>query len=257
MKKKMSLRKKILLNNSKNRNINKILIIFILVFITIVIVFNYINHKISPILLNYAEVETKKIASLIISKAINQEVSESLDVDKLFIISKDDKGEISTIDFDPVIVNKFLLQAINTVQTNLKNLENGNIDEINLGENVLLNYDQENLKKGVFFEMPMGVVFNNVLLANVGPKIPVRFRLIGDIIANIESKVTNYGINNALIEVTIKLVLNERVILPVTSKSITVFVNIPIALKIIQGTVPNYYFNGLNNSSPILKIPME
>ncbi|MDD2377371.1 MAG: sporulation protein YunB [Bacilli bacterium] len=257
MKRKMSLRKKIIFSNKKSKGINKVLLVLVLIFMMIIIVFNYINRMVSPVLLSYGEIESKKIASLIISRAVNYEASESLDVDKLFVVHKNEDGEISTIDFDPVIVNKFLQNAINTIQVNLKHLENGNIDKINLGQDVLLNYDRENLKKGVFFEIPMGVVFNNSLLANLGPKVPVRFRLIGDIIANIESKVTNYGINNALIEVIVKLVLSEKVILPIISNTITVSINIPIGLKIIQGTVPNYYFNGLNNSSPILKIPME
>jgi sporulation protein YunB len=253
----MHLKKKITFKNKNNRTINKILLIIILIFVVTILVFNYVNRKVSPILLNYAEIESKKLASLVISKAINNEVAQSLNVEKLFILNKNETGEVSTIDFDPVIVNQFLLKAINTVQLNLKHIEDGEIDKIDLGEDVLVSYDKEKLKKGVFFEIPMGVVFNNTFLANLGPKIPVKFRIMGDIIANIESKVTNYGINNALIEIKVNLVLTERVILPITSKSIQVTINIPIALKIIQGIVPNYYFNGLNNSSSILTVPIE
>lgn len=257
MRKKMHLKKKIAFKNKKSKPINKILIIIICIVVAIIFSFNFVNKMVSPVLLNYAEIESKKLASLIVSKAINNEVAESLKVEELFIINKNENGEISTIDFDPVLVNQFLLKAINRVQLNMKYVQDGDIDKLDLGEDVLVSYDKKMLKKGIFFEIPMGVVFNNTFLANLGPKIPVRFKVMGDIITNIESKVTNYGINNALIETTIHLVLTERVILPVTSKTNTVTVDIPIALKIIQGTVPDYYFNGLNNSSPILTQPIE
>lgn len=257
MRRKMHLKKKIGFKNKKNKVINKILIIIILIIIALVSAFSYINQIVSPILLNYAEIESEKLASLVISKAINNEVAESLNVEKLFIINKDEKGEIATIDFDPVLVNQFLLKAINRVQLNMKRIQDGDIDKLDLGADILVSYDKKMLKKGVFFEIPMGVVFNNTFLANLGPKIPVRFKVMGSIIANIDSKVTNYGINNALIETTVHLVLTERVILPVTSKTHTVTVDIPIALKIIQGTVPSYYFSGMNNSSPILTLPIE
>ena len=257
MRRKMHLRKKVSFKNKKRKPINKVLLIIILIIVAIIMAFNYVNKMVSPILLNYAEIESKKLASLIISKAINNEVAESLNVEKLFILNKNEKEEITTIDFDPVLVNQFLLKAINRVQLNMKYVQDGDIDKLDLGEDILISYDKEMLKKGIFFEIPMGVVFNNTFLANLGPKIPVRFKVMGDIIANIKSKVTNYGINNALIETTVHLVLTERVILPVTSKTNTVTIDIPIALKIIQGTVPSYYFSGLNNSSPILSLPIE
>jgi len=39
------------------------------------------------------------------------------------------------------------------------------------------------------------------LLSNLGPKIPVKFDLVGEVIINIETKITNYGINNAMMEI--------------------------------------------------------
>ena len=76
-------------------------------------------------------------------------------------------------------------------------------------------------------------------------------------ISNIETKITNYGINNAMMEISVNIELSEQVILPFVSKKIVYNVNIPIAIKLIQGTVPNYYFNGLSRNSPNVFIPME
>ena len=254
--KRMKLKKRI--KFKKNNNIaNLIILILIALFISIVFVFRFVDKKVSPLLLNYAEIETKKLSSIIVSKAINKEIAEELNVEDLFIITKSDKGEIRTIDFNPVLVNNLLLKATTAVQVNLKYLEDGHIDRLNLGDDVLINYDLDNLRAGIFYKVPTGIIFNNSLLANLGPQIPVRFSLIGNIVANIVTNVTNYGINNALIDVKMNLKLTQRVILPISTRDIDVEVSVPIALKIVQGVVPNYHFNGLSSNSGIFKLPVE
>ena len=256
MKRRMYLKKKIVFKN-KSSKINLIIYVFIALIIAIFILFKYINNKVGPLLLNYAEIESKKLSSIIVSKAINNEIAKELTIANLFIVTKSEDGEIRTIDFNPVLVNQLLLKATTAVQTNLKYLEDGDIDKLELGENVLINYDPNNLRQGIFYKVPIGIVFNNALLANLGPKIPVRFSLIGDIIANVMTNVTNYGINNALIDAKIHLKLNQRVILPIATRDISVEVTVPIALKIVQGVVPEYYFNGFSTNSELFTLPIE
>lgn len=256
VRKRIYLKKKIRLNRKYNK-VNIIIYIVIAIIISIFLLFKYINKKVSPIILDYAEMESKRLASIVISKSINNELAEELTVENLFVITKSDDGEIKTIDFNPVIVNQLLLKSTTAVQTNLKYLEDGQIDKLELGDNALINYDPDNLREGIFYKIPAGVVFNNSILANLGPKIPVRFSLIGNILANIESKVTNYGINNALVDVKMNLKINQKVILPIATRDIVVEVNIPLAIKIIQGVVPEFYFNGLAKNSSSFELPIE
>ena len=56
----------------------------------------------------------------------------------------------------------------------------------------------------------------------MGPKVPVKLSIIGDIVSTINTKVTNYGINNAIIEVSVLVEVEELVILPITTKKIKV-----------------------------------
>ena len=256
MRRKIHLKRKITFNPKINKA-NTIIVIIIFLILSIIFVFRFINKRITPLLLDYVEIESKKLASIIVSKAINQEVAKELTVENLFVITKSDAGEIRTIDFNPVLVNQLLLKATTAVQTNLKYLEDGEIDKLEIGENTLINYDPDNLREGIFYRVPAGIVFNNALLANLGPKIPVRFSLIGDIIANVVTSVSNYGINNALIDAKISLKLNQKVILPIASRNTSVEVTIPIALKIIQGVVPEYYFNGFATNSELFTLPVE
>lgn len=237
----------------KKKTIESKLIIIILIIVGIYFSLKIISNKITPILLNYGELETRRIANIIVSKAVDEEILGIID-DNFFLITREN-DEIKSIDFDPIKLNTFLTKIIDKVQTNLKLLESGEIDKLDLDNELLVYYDKEKLKEGVFYEIPMGVIFNNALLSNLGPKIPVRFTLMGEVISNLETKITNYGINNALIETSINLKLTEKVLLPISSKSIEVEYNIPLSVKMIQGNIPEYYFNGLESKSIV--VPVE
>jgi len=219
-------------------------------------IFSIINKKVSPVLLNYAELEAKRLASVIINSAINKEVSKNINLDKLFIIAKDSKGEIITIDFNPIEVNQILVATTELIQNSLKKLEDGDVNGLDLPSSNYLSSDKS-LKKGIIFEIPSGLIFDNAFFNNLGPKIPVKLNLVGDVISEVTTNVTNYGINNALIEIKINLKLTEQVILPIATSKMEIDLSVPLALKIIQGTVPNYYLNGISSSSGVVSIPIE
>lgn len=249
--------KRKLFKEHKPNILNKIILIFALLIFFIVLTFRFINKKVSPILMDYAESYIKKVTNLIINKAISKQLSEQLNIDDLFIITKDGNDYIRTIDFNPTLVNKALTIITNNIQLNLKYLEEGKLDSIDLPNNVEVKLDNRKSNKGIIYEIPSGVIFNNSLLANLGPKIPVKLSLIGDIVSNVNARVTNYGINNALIEVSVTVSVEEMVLLPITSKKIKVESSVPVAMKLVQGIVPNYYFNGLDKNSPSLALSME
>lgn len=231
-----------------------ILLIIIFLILAIFLSLKFINLKVNPILLDYAELESRKIASIVVNNAVNKNIT-SINTEELFLITKDD-NEIKSIDFNPIVVNTILTTITNSIQMNLKNIEQGKVELLDIESNALIDYDISKLKQGIIYEIPTGVIFGNSFLANVGPRIPVKFSLIGDIISRINTKVTNYGINNALIEINIALELSEQIILPFVSNKIVITTSIPVALKLIQGTVPKYYLNGMENSTSFA-LPIE
>lgn len=89
---------------------------------------------------------------------------------------------------------------------------------------------------------------DSTLLSNIGPKIPIKFSLIGDVTTNLKTDVKEYGINNALLNVSIEIIVNFRVSLPFTSDKITINNVFPISMKVIQGSIPSYYSGGFENS---------
>ena len=236
---------------------NIIILIIISLIIGIIWLFCFMNKKLTPVIMDYAEIQAGRIATLVINQAITKEVTNEMNMDDLFIITKGENDKIKSIDFNPLTVNKMLSMVTSNVQLYLQSLENGNIDELGLSNVGLGNYDRNKLENGIIFEVPTGIVFNNSLLYNIGPKVPVRLSLIGDIVSNVETEITNYGINNALIEIIIKISVVEQVILPFASDKITVSTNVPVAIKLIQGEVPNYYLQGDTSGTNVLSVPVK
>ena len=238
--------------------INPIIVVIILLILSIMIALIYINSKLSPLLLDYAELQTQRLASLVINKAVNKQIIDNVQIDKLFSTNQNKEGEIQTLDFNPTIVNSVLNATTNTVLLELKAIEQGSSDMIDVYEAIGANYNKGKLSRGIVFEIPLGAVTGNAFLSNLGPRIPVKLNLIGSVLSNLNTKISQYGINNALIEVSVKIDITEKVNLPLSSRNVTVTSNIPIAMKIIQGKIPAYYnASGINQNSPIFTLPIQ
>ena len=220
------------------KKIVKIVILFILIIIISFILLILLNHNFMPIYMNYSEGEMKRLVTTVINRSITNELTEGLKADSLFLIKTDNNTGVTMVDFDPVILNRVMGTIANTVYDNL---------------HLVSQRDQYTLKKfnlsDSIFYIPMGVAFSSVILNNLGPRIPINLEIIGSVNPNIETKITEYGINNSLIEVFIHVIVDVKMILPTTSNTMQVVVVVPLAVKIIQGMVPEYYQGNLGSSN--------
>ena len=218
---------------------------------------NKINKAFTPILLDSAKLEINKFSTIVVNKAISQVLEDRINTDEIFSTLTDEKGNVQTIDFNPVVVNQVLNVATTIVQDNLRMLEKGNLESIGIYDLNIEKGKLNRIKKGIITEIPIGVVFKNSVLANVGPKIPIKMHYLGDVNSNIKTKITPYGINNAMVEVGIHLEMTAQIILPFLTDKMSLNCDIPIAIKMIQGNIPSYYGSGLLKDSSIYSIPFE
>ena len=107
------------------------------------------------------------------------------------------------------------------------------------------------------YEIPLSRFTNNIFIGNIGPKIPVKFNIVGDAHSNIKTNVKEYGINNALVEIIVNISVTERVIMPFISKKVDISVDVPISIKLVKGEIPIYYGAAISRNSSILSIPAE
>lgn len=245
MRKKVNLK----IKNKKKIKINLCLTTLTLVFICTYFVIDFVGKNFSNKLIKYAEIEVGRIARYVVNYAVTTENIKNLKFNNLFIVGKNSNNEIQTVDFDPVVVNTVLNKITETVIEYFKAIEEGNLNIINLSDGFLINTEIDKLKQGIILEIPIGVITDNAILSNLGPKIPVKLSLVGEIESELETEVKYYGINNALITVYANIKVSEQIYMPIATGSIVINQKIPIAMKLIQGIVPNTYFGNLDNYS--------
>ena len=240
-----------------SKKIKNLVIILMLLGFSTVLFLKFILKNTEDIIIHIAEEEAKRLASIVVSKTVTNNVLEYLDMEKLFIITKGEDNRIQTVDLNTEIINEILSKSAKIVSKNLNYLQQGKIDKIDIEENDFLNVEEKEIRRGIFYKVPFGIVTNNLFLANLGPKIPVRLFLIGDLSTNVNNKITNYGLNNALFEVSMNLEITFSIILPFKSSTFKAKYVVPIATKLINGNLPNYYFAGYNQNSSILTVSVE
>lgn len=238
---------------SKRKKCNKLLVCIVILICLILVCYSFINYysnKALPIMMTYAEAETKKLIILVINKAVTKQIN-NVDINNIFDVTYNKDGEVILVDFNSKRTSIALSTITSLVEFNLRAIEEGKIDMLELPDNTLDSYNTDLLEKGIIVEVPLGVINGSVLLANLGPKVPVKLSLIGDVSSGFSTEVTEYGINNALIKLYIDVDVNARIIMPFVSDEISISSNIPIAMKVIQGKIPEYYLNGFTTKSNI------
>ncbi len=107
------------------------------------------------------------------------------------------------------------------------------------------NYEEMNLKYLIYedrvYYIPYGIIYNNSILSNLGPKIPYRIYMVGNTNNDTKINIEEYGINSSKVEVVLNISVNMQVLLPFSSENFAVNKSIILDSKIIQGKVPNYY----------------
>ena len=111
--------------------------------------------------------------------------------------------------------------------------------------------------KNTFFKVPLFAFSDNILISSKGPKIKVFFDYLGMSLANIHTKVTNYGINNALVELYIVINIEGRVITPVNKNNVVVKYDMLVSSMVINGKVPSFYGREIKTDSELFNIPIS
>ncbi len=238
MKKKMRLKRNLLIKLTKK---DTILIVAFLVLLIVSLIFKYTNTKIVPPLEVYAENEVKKISSLIISDAVESISFSEEETMSFFNTLTNKSDEVISVDFNTAKINKSLVKLNKAVYKDLKLFENGRYKL----------EDTEIETEDLIYKIPLGYITGNYTLSNIGPKVPLKAKVIGSVVSNIKTEVSSYGINNSLLKVYIDVTVNMRFMLPLISKDVLVNNSIPLVVKIIQGKIPNVYGGSYAVTSPI------
>ena len=132
------------IKNKKKKN-KKLLILFLIVLTSIIIsskIINYYSKKALPTILAYAEAETKKLTVLVINRAVTKQIY-TLDTEDIFDVKYNNNGEIILVDFNSKSSSKILSTMTSLVELNLRAVEEGRIDMLELPDNSLNSFNKK------------------------------------------------------------------------------------------------------------------
>lgn len=216
-----------------------------------------INKGIEPTLLSIAEARTRQIASEAINDALSKKIVDNMELKDLITIHEDTKGEAVGYSFNPQIYNRVVADTNIRVEQYLEYIEAGDLEKLEPFKNdIHVDYKRTKEQKGIVYFIPLGMATDNALLANLGPRVPVRFEILGNVISDIETKIKETGINNTYLEIYINVRVATDVIVPFSDKGTEISHSIKIGDLFLQGKVPQYY-NGSGESGGDVSLPID
>lgn len=220
--------------------------IFFVAFICAVMVIWYFNKLIGPSLVKSASITVEKITSVIVSNCVKKYlIEDGIDMDLIEVI-RDSNGRVEFVRYNTSNVNKISMDISDLVLEDINYLALGEFEKIDFVlPNITEKYYRE-ISDGIVFGISIGNLFNNNFLANIGPRIPLKMNLNGNVDVEIKNEITEYGMNNALMEVYIEIRVRPVIVMPFLSEEIYIVNKIPLITEIIQGEIPDNYL-GVNS----------
>ena len=198
----------------------------------------FIDKRLNQIFVDYIDIEVKKICNNIISNAINNYISNEYNTK--FLVKNYIVGDSGNLSYDTEKLNQFSSGFSKYLDNVLTNIDIGNLDEY-YSNSRFNNYNFSSIGNGFLCNISLGSINKSTLFSSLGPKIPIRMVFSGNFNTDIDIQVEEYGINNVIIKIYLIININERAILPLTSKKSELIIREPIAVDIIKGEIPNYY----------------
>ncbi len=209
----------------------------------------FISYKSSKRIQEYSYMIASKITKYIVNNAYVRETVNYYANDIYDVVKDNDTNEIKNIIYDSGVINDLLNSITERVYNMFNMLEYGDLSKLNIRENILTT--NKNNKDGIILEMPIGLITNNYILSNLGPKIPIKLSLTGEFESYISTDVIEYGINNAMVTIYVNIKVSEQITMPFITNKIDIENKIPIFMSLVNGKIPNYYIGGFSKNSNI------
>lgn len=200
-----------------------------------------IDKRLSDVLNGYIDSEVYKVSYYTVNKIV-QKIEYENPSDYL-IISRDLSGNIEKISYDTVKINKLKNDILSLTQQECINVEKGDIDNNYFLQQVSGRKRYPYIRKGYLCEVNFSSIRNSVLFGNLGPSIPIKLSFLGYNSVDVDIDIKEYGINNVMVQISVKISLNCLITMPISSKLHNIVVNEPISVELINGSVPSYYVN--------------
>lgn len=240
--------------------IRHLLLMTMIIFMSVIFLSLWlIDRGIRPTLMDIANEKTTEFATRTINSAVKS--TENISFDDLVDIQMDNNGNVATLGWNSEAVNRALRSATERAEFFLYGMNKGeqidvddpDLQPIELGDSV----GDLAAKDPTVVEIPIGQATGNTILANLGPKIPVHFEIVGSLRSDVVHEVKEFGVNAALVEIYIPVDVNIRIVVPFSTQAAEVSTRVFVDSRVIMGDVPDFYNAGAPGEGPSISVPRE
>ncbi len=238
---------KFFFKDKKSKIIFILLLFLIGVISTTCSILNWYLIKVTPKVYIVIENKLEKTTYEIITNEVNTQLVTEKNLKDILIITKNDEGEILSVDFN--------LEKAYSVNNMINNSIINSIDNLDAGD--FENTEFKMAKNSMYIDVPLFIASEYVIISSLGPDIPIRVDFIGTVVTNLKTKITSYGLNNVLNELYVSVQITQLITTPVTEKEVQINYDILIDATLINGRVPSFYGGELIKEGSILNQNIE
>ena len=191
------------------------------------------DKKTHRLINNYIDTESERISNNIISNIIHKELA-NYNYDLLQV-----EYSNGNIIYNTLEINKLTNDISVKIQRILNDIDASNISDYYTNNNSNI---YKHIRNGIVCELSLGSIRNSLLFANIGPTIPIKLVFLSQNNVDIDFETAEYGINNIIVKMYLKVTLHEQITMPISSKRKEIVVKEPLTVHIIKGEIP-YLFD--------------
>ena len=200
-----------------------ILITFLISLFLFIIIFSLYSKKLNPKLNDYIDFLVKDEIYKKVIKSNNFITNE--EINDILYIDKNDSNEIVYLDYNMDKTYKLLNKYIDCLK-------------------------KDNSKSKIL-TVPFFIASDNIIISSLGPKVKFKYEIMNNVKGKIKTKVTDFGVNNALVEMYFELEIGYLVVIPMNKKESVLKTEILISSKVINGKVPTFYGKNIFKESSV------
>ncbi len=194
---------------------NNTLVLTIIIFFLFV---KYIGNIFTPYIDEFTEYNVKSELNLVINEVVKKAFMEEIYYDDFVYIDKDSEGQIIAVTMNTARINTVSARLAYEIQNKINS-----IDKLSI-------------------RVPLGVLFGDTILYNMGPRIHIIVRQYGNIKTEFKSEFIGEGINQTKHRIVLSVEANIGVSAAFIKKRYSITTIIPFTETIIVGKVPNSYY---------------
>jgi sporulation protein YunB len=195
----------------------KLIISIVIIILFAIYVYFYIDNNIKPTLIALSEIKAKAVTTTAINDTIKSRLKNNISYDDLILIKYDNNGRATLVQANMMMMNTIAADVALEVQEQLGKLSANKVD------------------------VPLGNAFNRQMIRL--PSIKLEIQPQGSVNVDFSTEFEEAGINQTRHRIYLIVMTDIRMIIPLTSETLRVTTNIPIAETVIVGEVPEQYIS--------------